>query len=443
MARLIPNSISPRHPLSKTRRLLLFWLRKRPAANPHATGAGGDLAVESARGKPHASTADSVLTVLFLVAIALPGGALLFSRTGQETTFEKRTLTPWPTPPITSQQLVSFPAQFEAAFADRFAGRQTMIQWHNFARLRWLGIPPATSDPRGTLASNAARSGAAKVLAGKDQWLFFTGDRVIDDYRCTRPFSADELRHWVQTIIERRNWLAERGIEYTVVFAPNKHTVYGEFLPSSVTRIGTHSRLDQLTDALLTDTPVTFVDLRAALFQAKNENRLYHRTDTHWNDVGALIGSRAVAAKLVERLEGTVALPAGSFNVSLRRTSGGDLAQMLGLAELLPEDRLEPQGLAIALTHSVPPRQNLAGVECRSYASAPVGNINALILHDSFGLAMMPFLSAQFHYVDYLHTYDFRYAQRVIEGLPPAERPKIVIQQYVERILQVHKPDEH
>lgn len=397
------------------------------------------------------------MIVSFLCASACPGGWLLVAQlTGNEpqaSAFEQRALAPWPSAPQSTAQWQALPARFEAAFGDRFAGRETMIRWHNYARLNWLGMPPAVADHHAALAGSAARGGAGEVLAGRDGWLFFTGDRVIDDYRCTRPFATEELTAWTRVLRERRDWLAARGIAYVLVLAPNKHTVYGEFLPESITRIGGVSRLDQLTAALAAVDDFHVIDLRAALLPAKKHVRVYHRTDTHWNDAGAFVAAEEIAARLTGVVPGVsrVAAPDSAlpFVTRERPTAGGDLANMLGLADLLPEDRVElilPQPLRAMPTEPLfaPP-----GLTARSYmTSAATGGGDsggeqrpaALILHDSFGEALAPFLGDHFRRTDFLHTYDFAVAQAWLEQLPLDQRPQVVIQEYVERIFQVQPP---
>ena len=67
----------------------------------------------------------------------------------------------------------------------------------------------------------------------------------------------------------------------------DKHTVYAEEFPTTIARIHDMSRADQLYTALQ-DSGLA-VDARPALFSAKQHERLYQQTDTHWNDRGALV----------------------------------------------------------------------------------------------------------------------------------------------------------
>src|SRR5207249_4855988 len=125
------------------------------------------------------------------------------------------------------------------------------------------------------------------VILGRSGWLFFAGDEALASYRAVQPFTEVELAAWQRRIETRRDWLAERGICYLVVIAPNKETIYPEFMPESLNRVRPVTRLDQLVAHLRAHSSVAVVDPRDALRTAKAGGILYLRTDTHWNDVGA------------------------------------------------------------------------------------------------------------------------------------------------------------
>ena len=81
------------------------------------------------------------------------------------------------------------------------------------------------------------------------------------------------------------------GIPYLFVVAPSKHDVYPEFMPDRLNRVRDDSRLDQLMayiEAFFPAPPVDILDLRPTLAEARKSGvRLFHKTDTHWNDRGA------------------------------------------------------------------------------------------------------------------------------------------------------------
>jgi len=135
------------------------------------------------------------------------------------------------------------------------------------------------------------------VILGRSGWLFFAGDEALASYRAVQPFTEAELAAWQRRIETRRDWLAERGIRYLVVIAPNKETIYPEFMPESLNRVRAVTRLDQLVAHLRAHSNVAVVDPRDALRTAKAA--AFCISDRyHWNDVGAWLLYREIVTGL-------------------------------------------------------------------------------------------------------------------------------------------------
>src|SRR5262249_45027767 len=126
-------------------------------------------------------------------------------------------------------------------------------------------------------------SSSDTVMLGKDGWLIYSGDRLLEDYLCNHPFTEEELARWTHRLVSRRDWLQARGIPYVFVLAPNTGTIYPEYLPNALHRFGTTSRIEQLTAYLEQHSDFRPIDLRAPLLDARNRGRLYYKTDSHWN----------------------------------------------------------------------------------------------------------------------------------------------------------------
>jgi alginate O-acetyltransferase complex protein AlgJ len=380
--------------------------------------------------------ADGLLVATFIAAIVLPGASMLLSPANDAPSFEKRRLAERPAFPRSRVDVLTFPARLEAWFNDRFGLRDALIRCHNLAKLHDLGVSPQTAQAvvEPGLPTSALASVSSQVIPGKQGWLFFAGDRMIDDYRGTRPFDGDELDAWVEAVSARDRWLRERDIHYLLVIAPNAQSVYPEFLPDTIRKIGHQSRLDQLLSALRDRTSIEILDLRPSQMEAKSRERCYQKTDTHWNDVGAFFGYRAIVGRLQESgLNLGEARSWDDFTVERKHTHGGDLATMLGLADWIEEEGiyLKPKVERIAKW----PKAS-DGIPGSTAVSEMPGNDRprAVMFHDSFALHLMPLLSEHFARVRYRWTYDFD------PELVEAEQPDVVIEEFVERILPVRKP---
>ena len=152
-------------------------------------------------------------------------------------------------------------------------------------------------------------------------------------------FSNEQLDRWATVLEDRRVWLAKRGIRFLVVIAPNKETVYAEMMPPAFTREPATSRLMQLAERVQAGTGVEFLDLSTALLAHKADGRLYHLTDTHWCDLGAFAGYRAITARLLPWFPHLRPLADADLERQATVTRGGDLARVAGLQD----DLLEPQ----------------------------------------------------------------------------------------------------
>jgi alginate O-acetyltransferase complex protein AlgJ len=359
-----------------------------------------------------------VLIVLFLAIIWLPLVVMLATPRQEVSEFENRRLAEAPELDLGSPHELA--GDFERYFNDHFGFRQTLIYWFRLLEVKVFRSP---------------RAGG--VILGDDGWLFQAGSEQVADIRNNWPFRPAELAEWAQLLTEKHEALRERGIEYLFVFTPNKHLIYPEKLPAAVNRVRETSRADQLIRYLDQHTDVPILDLRPALFAAKERLRPYHRTDTHWNDWGAYVGYRTLIEKLEGRIPGLRAVELGPDDFQRRRTPGWDLARALSMQEVLPEIDIHPAGWRpeCAVYEGLP--QNFTDVDRNNEkfsTRCESGRGRLLMFRDSYSLAMMPYLSETFEYIHY-----FPASPVPLDGMlrvVDEEKPDIVIEQRSTRWLR-------
>jgi alginate O-acetyltransferase complex protein AlgJ len=358
---------------------------------------------------------DTILVIVFLIAICLPAADVLLDLDPTRLS-EKRRLAP-PPPVRLSQPLeVSYTAAFESWWNDNFGFRRSLVVGYSRALLA-LGVSPTPS-----------------VILGRSGWLFFAGDEALASYRAVQPFTEAELAAWQRRIEARRDWLAERGIHFLVVIAPNKETIYPEFMPVSLNRVRPVTRLDQLVTYMRAHSSVAMVDPRDALRSAKAEGIVYLRTDTHWNDVGAWLLHREILMGLRQWYPQLEPIAAGAFVPFIRKGWSGDLATMLGVDGRLSEDKLElaPRNGRAARVADPGARpedsqRKLSAAE-RGEPSLP----RAVMFHDSFGLSLQPFLAESFSRIVF-SSGPTNWRGNFDAALVERERPAVVIQEIAER----------
>jgi hypothetical protein len=308
--------------------------------------------------------------------------------------------------------VAQFPGQFKYYFFDHFGFRNLLVRLHGMLMVNGLHV-----------TSNQS------VLLGKDGWLFLANEGSLDDYRHADPFTPAEMESWWKELETRRRWCASRGIAYLVVFAPSKHSIYPEEMPDAYVRLSQPARLPQLV-AYLNEhhSPVDVLDLTQPLIEARHAGtRLYHKTDTHWNDRGAWMGYLAIMAAVREKVPGVRTLAMSDLEPVTTLRPGMDLAGLLGLSDCDQEQSLD-------LKPRIPLR--LPYVE-QDVVEPFTVNENApdqprvVVFRDSFMTALLPWLAESFGRGAYLWEYGFD------TKLIDAEHPAIVIQEIAERKLSI------
>jgi len=335
---------------------------------------------------------------------------------------EKRSLATFPEITLNVKGLLTLPAGLEAYYNDHFGFRRRLIRWEQ----RW----------KQDFFKELSRP---EIMIGRDGWLFLSAQQMIEIYRGIKTFTPDELQSWQSLLEKRRDWLIQRGIKYLFVIAPDKHSIYPEYLPTWMPNRGAETKLDQFFSYMKTHSTVEVLDLRPALLEAKKTARTYLYADTHWNSYGGFIGYQCVMRSLTRRLPDLGGpLPYEAFELTPWQELGGDLSIVLG------QDMAEREGIQLT---ACPPLQFPAAKEDINiyakqwpkymepvYTENPSGKFKLLMFHDSFSNAWVPFLGYHFKRVVYIWQYNWN--SSVIEK----ETPDVVVDEILERSFNVADP---
>lgn len=365
--------------------------------------------------------ADRITIALFLGILGLPLIGILVGNRFNPIN-EMRTLASFPQLAFRSD-LENFPAHFEEYWNDHFGFRGALIYGLRLARAQLL---------------HAAAFG--HVLIGKASWLFFTPLTPGTDVEAIRPFSEAELDHWQQVLEHRRDWLQQHGCRYLLFIAPDKQTIYPEMMARRYRPRRYTSRLDQLINRLRErGSGIEIVDIRQAMLAAKERERLYHVTDSHWNDCGAYIGYHHLAAALAKWFPAVQPMPRSAFEVEEENWTDGDLARMLSLDGFKHEQWLHLRPLTPRRVHA--PQEGVDMPADLELPNPPFADEcdqatlpRAVMFHDSFLNALRPFLSEHFRRIAYVRHDD------LLPEFVEREHPEVVIQEWVERKLSLVTP---
>lgn len=376
-----------------------------------------DLSVLFAR-IPAAVLVNGMLVFLLVLTLPMVKNAIFFS--GQPELTEKRRLNP--KPEFRFDSLFGFSRRYTPYYSDHFAFRGSLIYMNNLLKVKLFGISPVPG-----------------VMMGKEGWLFLHKQNLrpstIDYYRALSPMTPEQLDNWRRQLEKRRDWLAQKGIDFLFVVVPNKNTIYPEYMPDRIRKANPVSRMDQLLEHLRKNSTVPFIDLRPALLEAKSRYPVYSATDTHWNDYGAYIAYREIIHFISRRFEafaGMTPRPLSRFKIETVDRSGGDLAIMLSLQkEILREDMIQMIPVPPLSAKMVDMPNVSRYVKQRRTENPSAAYPNIVMVHDSFYKKLMPFLSEQFSRVLYIWDWDMGFYPGIIEK----ENPKLVINEMAERFL--------
>ncbi len=284
-----------------------------------------------------------------------------------------------------------------------------------------------------SIASPAADNGVVPntgglVIEGKDGWLFYTGDNTIGNYHGTDLYSLSELESIEQKLGVFRDALEERGCEFVILIAPNREQVYYRNMPAYYGEPASFTRAQQVTDYLRSKGfrvvyPVE--ELKEAV-EEYPEYDFYYRTDSHWNELGAYVGAKALMAEL-----GIEMSPVEDLVIEPIPHESQDISNIL--MERLMDIGYNVYGYT---DHEIESFDDLSAFVHHT-TNSEQDERKVLLVGDSFALSLYPYIGQEFNDVTACNdkTLD-------IPDLLYAVEPDIYVYEVVERFLDLMETGE-
>ena len=175
------------------------------------------------------------------------------------------------------------------------------------------------------------------VIVGKDDWLFYNGtegESTIPDYMGGNLYTEEELEEMASGYQKVADQYREMGTQLILFVPPNKEQVYPEFMPDVLGEITDYSRMDQFIDYMKEHVDFPVIYAKEDLLSAKNDGyQVYFKYDSHWNYLGAFLGTQLLAEEILgtrDTLEEHTIGPYLDFEGE-PVPADRDLARMLGL----------------------------------------------------------------------------------------------------------------
>lgn len=333
-------------------------------------------------------------SLIFFLICAIPFGAMFFVKERQPEANEITVVKPelqedgeW-----NSEYLKDLSAYMDS----NFAGRQTLI----------------TANAR--LMENLVNSSEnEKVICGKDGWLFF--EETAKDYLGQATISNRQAFAIARNLETMKRGIEKKGGSFFFTIAPNKNSLYGQFMPDRYLEQMQENNYSKLKPYLDTS---YYIDLFVPLRESKEI--LYHKWDSHWNRQGALF----VRDVLMERT-GRTAISYDAVSAEQRRSHKGDLYEMV-----YPEGTELDWDVAYDRKNDFiyrnPVRDNdEPQIETKNKRKKE----NLVMYRDSFGIALLPFMADE--YGAALFSKEVPYQMEMLNDYLPGD----VIVEIVERNL--------
>lgn len=337
---------------------------------------------------------------------------------------ENRAYSRLPALSFTYDDIISYPNKFEQNFNDNFGFRKTYIYLNSYIKY--------------TLWKT---SGISKVVVGKDKWLFYQPAEA--PYRDASVFKQDTIRQWILATQIKQKYCAKHDIAYYLTVVPNKISVYPEYLRDHYLTHRATAPVDRLEQAFIDHSPDRLVNLKTWLLDHKDPSKpSFYKTDSHINYWGAFFIAQAILERISAQFPQCVPPQVSDFEVTHYESYGGDLARMLALQKIITDDWIfltkkphwsfvnesdsiiiDPAHIYIHDDHSHPIETSIPNTR----------QPRAIMFRDSCSKALIPFLSEQFSYIQYIWE-DIGY-ETPIKNTIEHSSPDIFIEEIVERNL--------
>lgn len=295
-------------------------------------------------------------------ALLVPFAGMTFWKTDRTT--ENKEMSEWPSVMEDGKFNLNILEEMGTYFEDHFAFRLQMLTAN--AKLWTETTKTSTTD---------------QVVAGKDDWLYYSG--TVGDYTGEELLSSREMYAVVHNLSMMRDYIEAKGSRFILTIAPNKNTLYGEYMPYYY-REGSQSNLDRLVP-LLEEAGIEYADLKSA-FEAKEEV-LYFRRDSHWNNKGACLAYNTIMDTAGRQHETYLNLP-----YETKKDHIGDIDEILyPLAAEEEEDVYYDKEWGYKYVNEV---QDNMDPWIETMAPGKEGSL--LMYRDSFGESLLPFFAEEY-----------------------------------------------
>jgi peptidoglycan/LPS O-acetylase OafA/YrhL len=269
---------------------------------------------------------------------------------------------------------------------------------------------------------------------GKDDWLFLgnANDNTVAKLKLAIKPDAARLNAAQHVFSQISASVAGYGTRVVLFVAPNKSTVYPEYLPDELTPSSTRY-VSYFVNALKDVPGLTVYDATNDLLASKRlQGILYWKTDTHWNRKGAFVAYAGFSGRL--------GLPVPGVDFKRGQVHSGDL---IGISKLknFPLNADDDWSL-VWKENPVWREEDIPNEQKTTFGSAvvvtnsrPLSNKHVWVLGDSFARSLRPYFNATFKEVRYVGHWEQKLDGLAADLSKTEGKPDLIVVVVAERLM--------
>ncbi len=310
----------------------------------------------------------------FFIILAVPLVGLLWYEEPETT--ENKVLAEAPELVSDGKWNTAFLSDLEDYFSDHFAYRQEFV------------------TANAVISSNIFQESSEDLaIVGTDGWLYLKVS--LEDYIGTRHMTERGLNNVTTVLSLMQEYVEGMGKKFVFTCAPNKNTLYPEHMPYYYQK-SQEAHDWTLLMPYLDAEGISYVDLQS-MFEAEEET-LYHKGDSHWNNLGAaMVQNRLLTYLDVEHTDYSV------LDYELTYDFQGDIDKILYPLNRHPEMEYD---YSQYMNYSYVDETNVEASKVATTCESGTGKL--LCFRDSFGNSLLPFLANDFQEAYFVKSLPYR-----------------------------------
>lgn len=299
-----------------------------------------------------------------------------------------------------------------------------------------------TAQPKNDV--NLSSHGVCQVMIGDNFQGHFFGQ--IDDWCGNNLLSDKQIEGVTSRIKSKVDYLETLDCELIYVIVPNPMTIYPETVPERYVKSEDSSTRTLQFEQCAENAGATVIDLYAILNDHRDDEfKIFNKMDSHWTDYGAYFGYYALMDYISESWDDAAPLEIdGNFEFYTKKVDGGDMLTHLEIKNSLIQE-VATFGNFLITPVDKPNyyynNRNELNFDPVKNTKTVKNNVSdgdlptAMVIRDSFGTNIYPYLNNAFSEVYYQSMWDYKFDKNYIESTNPDYYIVLVAERNITNIL--------